>query len=191
MTNKSRFFLDTEFIEDGKVIDFLSIGIQAENGQSYYAINIDCDLNKASRWVQENVISQLPHKKSLVWRSKEIIAMEVVRFIKKQCVDLSDGEWATVNNSQKHLWELKLDSKPEFWGWYSATDWVVFYQLFGAMVDLPKGFPYRCNDLKQECDRLGNPKLPKQTEGKHNALEDAKWNKQVFDFLTEKAISLK
>jgi hypothetical protein len=30
---------------------------------------------------------------------------------------------------------------------------------------------------------LGSPEHPKQTKGKHNALEDARWNKELFDFL--------
>lgn len=40
-----------------------------------------------------------------------------------------------------------------------------------------------CNDLKQECDRLGNPSLPPKPENKHIAIEDARWNKQVYEFL--------
>ena len=31
-------------------------------------------------------------------------------------------------------------------------------------------------DLKQRCDDLGNPTLPEQPEGEHNALEDARHN---------------
>ena len=43
-----------------------------------------------------------------------------------------------------------------------------------------------CNDLKQLCDAMGNPILPAQLEGKHNALEDARWVKQAFEFLQNK-----
>lgn len=35
------------------------------------------------------------------------------------------------------------------------------------------------------CDDFGNPKLPEQGKGEHNALADARWNKQVYDFLKE------
>ena len=33
------------------------------------------------------------------------------------------------------------DSKPEFWGYYSDYDWVVTAQMFGTMMDIPKGWP--------------------------------------------------
>jgi inhibitor of KinA sporulation pathway (predicted exonuclease) len=32
----------------------------------------------------------------------------------------------------------------------------------------------------------GNPQHPKQTGTEHNALEDARWNKQLYDFLMSK-----
>ena len=39
-----RYFLDTEFIEDGKTIDLLSIGIVAEDGRELYLQNVECNL---------------------------------------------------------------------------------------------------------------------------------------------------
>lgn len=167
-----RYWLDTEFIEDGHTIDLISIGIVAEDGREYYAINYDCDFDRASDWVKENVINQLPPKpligmydnqsevRKQGWWNKE----EIVRQVEEFC------------NPAKY-------GKPEFWGYYADYDWVVFCQLFGTMMDLPKDFPMYCNDIKQECDRLGSPDLPKQEDGLHNALEDARWNKQVFNFL--------
>ena len=45
-----RYYLDTEFIEDGKTIDLISIGLVSEDGREYYAINYNCDFSKASEW---------------------------------------------------------------------------------------------------------------------------------------------
>lgn len=42
--------------------------------------------------------------------------------------------------------------KPEFYGYYADYYWVVFCWLFGRMIDLPKGFPMYCIDLKQMLD---------------------------------------
>ena len=50
-------------------------------------------------------------------------------------------------------------------------------------MDLPIGFPMYCKDIKQLCDEMGNPKLPEQVCGRHNALLDAVWNKQAYEFL--------
>ena len=38
-------------------------------------------------------------------------------------------------------------------------------------------------DLKQWCDSLGNPRLPEQGKGEHNALADARWNRDAYLFL--------
>lgn len=43
---------------------------------------------------------------------------------------------------------------PEFYGYYSDYDWIVFCWLFGRMIDLPKGFPMYCLDLKQSLDEV-------------------------------------
>lgn len=44
-----KFFYDTEFIEDGKTIDLISIGIVAEDGLEYYAVNLDAPWKRISR----------------------------------------------------------------------------------------------------------------------------------------------
>lgn len=173
-----KYFYDTEFIEDGKTIDLISIGIVAEDGREFYAINEECKLKKASQWVKENVLLHLPphwrnttdqdspniRGQSLAWMSRGGIKERITDF----CDPVKYG-------------------KPEFWGYYADYDHVVLCQLFGTMMDLPKGWPMYTNDIKQLCDSLGNPKLPEQGKGEHHALADAKWNRQAYEFLLLKA----
>lgn len=45
-----------------------------------------------------------------------------------------------------------VDDNIIFYGYFCDYDWVVFCWLFGKMIDLPKGFPYYCRDLKQMLD---------------------------------------
>jgi hypothetical protein len=40
-----------------------------------------------------------------------------------------------------------------------------------------------CNDIKQFAKNVGNPKLPEQGKGEHNAVADASWNKVAYEFL--------
>ena len=151
-----KYFLDTEFIEYPNTIDLISIGIVAEDGREYYAISSEFDESKASQWVKDNVISKLVDKYNRLPRS--VIAREIIEFIGSD--------------------------KPEFWGYYTDYDWVVFCWLFGTMMELPKGFPMYCNDIKQLCNSLGNPELPKMQGQDHNALDDAKQHKACYEFLT-------
>lgn len=165
-----RFFLDTEFIESGpgKPIQLISIGIVSQDGDTFYAISSEFNPDDASDWVKENVISQLEPEDIVPRYPLAVLA----NLVKDWVLSLRDG----VRN-------LGRERKPEFWGYYADYDWVVFCQMFGTMMDLPKGFPMYCRDLKQWCDDLGNPELPKQGKGEHNALADALWNKAVYDYL--------
>jgi hypothetical protein len=153
-----KYFLDTEFIEYPNSIQLISIGIVCEDGREYYAESNEFDESKANDWVRENVISQLadPNKR----RSLRQIRLDIMSFV-------------------------IYDDIPEFWGYYCDYDWVVFCWLFGGMIDLPKGWPMYCNDLKQWCYQLGDPSLPEQKSTGHNALADAYWNMQIYGFLEE------
>ena len=166
-----RYFLDTEFIEDGKTIDLVSIGIVSEDGRTFYAISNEFDSSKAGSWVQKNVLSKLPHRAqnggkilnghSDAWKCRLQIKEDILSFI---------GE-----------------DDPEFWGYYSSYDWVAFCWLFGTMVDLPKHYPMYCLDIKQLMDSMGIEKIPFEPENEHSALSDALWNRKAFDWLSKKA----
>lgn len=100
--------------------------------------------------------------------------------------------------------------KVEFYAYYADYDWVAFCWLFGKMVNLPKGFPMYCRDLKQIMDEeavkqridpnnnwepfipeslehglkliKSHPGFPKQ-QNEHSAIDDARWNKKLHEFL--------
>lgn len=153
-----KYFLDTEFIEYPSTIDLISIGIVAEDGREYYAINSQCNWLSASEWVKENVLNKLPHFGEPQYKTREQIRKEILDFVGTD--------------------------KPEFWGYYADYDWVVFCWIFGTMMELPKGFPMYCNDIKQLCNSFGNPQLPKMEGQDHNALDDAKHHKKCYEYLT-------
>jgi hypothetical protein len=152
------YFLDTEFIEEGpyKPIQLISIGLVCEDGREFYCVSEEFDSSTANDWVKENVLNHLGNSTPI---SLKQIALDIKTFC--------SGE------------------KPEFWGYYADYDWVVFCQIFGSMVDLPKGWPMYCRDIKQLCFSLGDPELPKQESKEHNALLDAKWNKLAWHFLQQ------
>jgi hypothetical protein len=77
-----------------------------------------------------------------------------------------------------------MGEKPEIWAYYADYDWVALCQLFGRMIDLPKGWPMFCRDVKQLADSFGNPQLPGKPLVEHNALSDAIWTAEAWQFLT-------
>ena len=172
----TKIFLDTEFIDNGKTLELISIGLVKENGDEYYAINREFNPKNASQWVNDNVLNQLPSKdvnitdhsispriksESLAWKTRKQIRRDIIEFCS--------------------LYQ-ESDSDPEFWADYASYDWVVFSQIFGTMMDLPKNYPMYCKDLRQELDRAGltDKDLPKQKDSLHHALHDARWNRDVY-----------
>lgn len=174
-----KYFFDTEFIEDGKTIDMISIGIVNESGdRTLYLQNSECAFERAGDWVWRNVFPHLIHfdmRGRRGCRNRENVgdsglSRTSITTCGEECF------WAT----HREIKEIVLKfcdpdkhGKPEFWGYYSDYDWVIFCQLFGTMMQLPKGFPMYCRDLKQLLDEKGNPRF--QNNSPHNALDDAKW----------------
>ncbi len=55
-----RYFYDCEFIEDGRTIDLVSIGVVDETGREFYAVSTEFDAARAGAWVRQHVLPQLP-----------------------------------------------------------------------------------------------------------------------------------
>jgi hypothetical protein len=175
-----KIFYDTEFIEDGRTIDLISIGMVAEDGREYYAVNRDMPAKRIAKhdWLMANVWTSLPrlhgdarlhagrrNPLALDWHHPDLkrrgqIANEVCDFI-------------------------QATPDVELWASYGAYDHVVLAQLFGPMVMLPEGVPMWTNDVQQEIARLdvSDDDLPKQADGFHNALADARHVRLISESL--------
>ncbi len=174
MSNKTKYFFDTEFMEDGRTIELLSIGIVCEDGREFYAENLNADHAHANEWVQANVIPHLWYRQAdkapyNSWSRREgnrggLMTRAAMPFAIQRFV-------------------AQGTHPPQFWAYYGDYDWVVLCQLFGTMMDLPESWPMFAMDVKQLAVTLGNPKLPEQTSTEHNALEDARWTKEAHDWL--------
>jgi hypothetical protein len=175
---KTRVFYDTEFREDGHTIDLLSIGIVRESGESYYAVVSDADWDavRKDQWLVENVWPGMPTR-GLKTKLVTIGGRTESRVDHAGVLDTTSSlvkpKWVIANEVRDFLTETP---GLELWAWYAAYDHVALAQLWGRMIRLPKGIPMWTNDLRQEAERLGNPPLPEQEGGVHNALADARHN---------------
>ncbi len=197
------------FGKERHFIDLISIGIVAEDGREYYAISNEYDYEDCSPWVKENVILPIYnelndvqkqcstvknfHKVPGIGKSLKEIVSEVKKFCgyKYTLCDIGCCGMDTLDTENF--------SSPIFYAYYADYDWVLFCSLFGTMMDLPHGFPMYCKDLKQMFDAKQDPYLnspdplwadmktqdnyPKQVN-EHNALADAKWNYELYKFIT-------
>lgn len=187
---------DTEFLEDGNTIELISIGIVCADGREYYAVNADMPVDRILQnpWMVNNVWLHLPVlglKTGLVG-SGDNIRTEVIQH---GCLDRYSSQvkpkWVIANEVRDFML-AGVDTSiptgaspyhPELWAYYGAYDHVALAQLWGSMMQLPKGMPMYTHDLKQEMDRLSIPEsaVPPPVNA-HNALADAHWN---MDMLAE------
>lgn len=176
-----KYFYDTEFLEDGKTIDLISIGIVAEDGREYYAVNSDMPTYRIARdpWLMENVMSSIGHEIVTTAGRHEDTTLKITDEAAKSKFDIGK-EVADFLNVRRSTYDL-----PKLWAWYGAYDHVALAQLWGKMIHLPKGIPMWTNDLRQKIDELGvsQRELPAQPAGAHNALEDARWLKVRYEFV--------
>lgn len=157
------YFLDTEFHQDGTYVELISIGVVAADGREYYAQNSDCPLEKSNEFVKQYV---LPLLDETSWKPASIIGDELANFILKPDKDY-----------------------PQIWVYYGNYDWVsVCGTLYGDMTKTPKGFPYTPFDLSQWAHQLGYSKILVDKPAEHiahNALVDARWNREAYLWLQD------
>ncbi len=147
-----RYFYDTEFIEDGRTIDLVSIGMVAEDGREFYAVSTQFDDSRAIPWVRRNVLDKLPSPADPAWRSNDRIRDDLLAFL------------------------LEPGDQIELWAWMSAYDHVVLAQLWGDMRALPRAVPRFTHELRQRWEDAGSPPLPEAPPDQHDALADARHN---------------
>ena len=152
-----RYFYDCEFIEDGRTIDLVSIGVVDERGREFYAVSTEFDDSRALPWVRRNVLDKLPSPGAAAWRSRGRIREDLYQFLVEP---------------------LREDptERIELWAWYAAYDHVALAQLWGNMPALPRELPRFTKDLRQLWDDRGRPPLPDAEADRHDALVDARHN---------------
>lgn len=181
-----KIFYDTEFLENGSTIELIAIGMVAEDGRELYLVNegIEDDPLYSGigrhQWLMQNVIPGLP------LRERDPITQSHAQYPGRFYLDHTSNTIMPrrmIRNAVREF--IDRTPAPQLWAWYGAYDHVVLAQLFGRMVALPASVPMWTNDLQQEIQRLGvdDADLPQQTEGLHNALEDARHVARIAEYL--------
>lgn len=179
-----RYFYDCEFIEDGHTIELISIGIVASDGREYYAVNADVSQDRIIQhsWLRENVWPSLP----TIPYPKHRYAFGHVEQPSLGRLDLRDPDVRPRATIATEVRDFLLAPGPEtpieLWAYYGAYDHVALAQLFGPMVKLPAGLPMFTRDIMQAADGVPTG-LPEQESGLHNALEDARHVKVMWEYL--------
>jgi hypothetical protein len=147
-----RYFYDCEFIEDGRTIELVSIGVVDQAGREFYAVSTEFDGARAIDWVRRHVLDKLPAPADPAWRPRARIRDDLLAF-------------------------LTAPGEPiELWAWMAGYDHVVLAQLWGDMRALPRVIPRFTHELRQRWEDAGAPPLPGPPPDQHDALADARHN---------------
>jgi hypothetical protein len=199
-----RYWLDTEFIDDGRAIDLISIGIVCEDGRELYLQSVEFNIDRASPWVRENVLMHLglcPWVMAQPPYSLGTIYGAQAQHKTGQCTfsDPAKGiigahancPWRT---RKQLLHEVDRFFRPsgeyeefELWGWCAGYDFVALCQLYGTMMDVPFNYPHYIRDIQYLLDERGiaDDVLPKPEGQAHNALSDARQIQAIWKYLQQ------
>jgi hypothetical protein len=146
----ARYFYDCEFIEDGRTIELVSIGVVGQDGREFYAVSSEFDPARAGSWVASRVLSKLPPPSDPAWRSRQQIRDELFEFLTAPGLPI------------------------QLWAWYAAYDHVALAQLWGDMPALPRQVPRLTFEIRQHWEAAGCPPIPDPGRDRHDALADAR-----------------
>lgn len=176
-----RYTYDFEFKDDGKTVEPISMGmVNMDTDEELYLVFNDFNTQAVAGdwWLMKNVMPSIEHT---THATVDFQGAPVVRDLM-----VTDPNSVTrTEGAQRLLNFVDGDKNIEWWNWYGAYDHVALCQLFGRMIDLPKGLPMYSNDIKQLHKLSGWVAMPSQPEGLHNALEDARFNVVRYKYLME------
>lgn len=188
-TNKIKVFFDLEFTGLHKLTTAISIGLVAEDGREYYAEFTDFDKFQIDTFLKKEV---LPKRILAEYDFERDYNADAETVLVKGDIDL-------VHDTMLN-WFMKYEEQGvEMWGDLLSYDWVLFLNIFGNALALPKFIDYipmdLCTALKlmgedKDVDRnifaYGEDAAKKMNENKHNSLHDAKTQLEVFKRLIDK-----
>lgn len=181
--SKKKIFFDLEFTGLHKLTTPISIGLVCEDGNKFYAEFTDYDKFQIDNFLRSEVISKLTLQDYNFDKDYDPDATEV--YVKGD-VDLI---YATLN-----AWLLQYEEDGvEMWGDVLAYDWVLFINIFGNGLALPKFIDYIPMDLSTALKLYGIDKdmnrdefaygeevAKSRKDKKHNSLYDAETQLEVY-----------
>lgn len=184
---RTRIFFDLEFTGLHQFTTPISLALVADNGHTFYAEFTDCDKSQVNQWIADNVIRKLSlgYFANNAWDGNAVTGIRV------------HGNREYV---QKHLitWLAQFEHSEqagtvELWADVPHYDWVLFCELFGGAMHLPKAIHYQCMDFATMllCHGI-DPDISRsmflqQVCNEHNALDDAQTLRKCYDKLIETA----
>jgi hypothetical protein len=114
-------------------------------------------------------------------KSNRQIAEEIISFTTQtKFLESKNGRFNSGTDSSDKITKCDIIwDNPEFYAYFADYDWVVFCWIFGKMIDLPKGFPKYCRDLKQMLDEKAKIYIKQLCIGENEEEIDEMANRSI------------
>ncbi len=166
-----RIFYDSEFTGLHQASTLISIALVSECERLFYAEFTDYARDQCDEWLRAHVLAQ----------TRWLTAGDSEPFAQRGA-----QEWYCLGNREAvrrevAAWLAQFD-QVEIWADVPAYDWVLFCQLFGGALELPKNVLYipfdlatlfKLKGMDPDTDRESFAALPPGDRGRHYALRDA------------------
>lgn len=172
-----KVFFDFEFTGLRQNTTPISIGMVTEDNQYFYGEFTDYDKLQIDPWIKDNVIKNLSD----------------IPAVPEEDLMTASGRRVGIKDSMRIFFEFNgLSQKGiEFYGDCLSYDWVLFCELFGGALYLPKYIYYIPFDISTMFKMKGvDPDISREEfagfrkeESKHNALFDAMIIKKCYERL--------
>ena len=181
---KKKIFFDLEFTGLHKLTTAISVGLVCEDGKKFYAEFTDFDKYQIDNFLRQEVLSKRTLDEYNFERDYDPSA-EIV-YVKGD----ADLIYTTIS---KWLGQYEEEGV-EMWGDLLAYEWVLFINIFGNGLALPKYIDFMPMDIvtalrlcgiDKDIDRdifaYGEEIAPSRKEKKHNSLHDAETQLEVYN----------
>lgn len=183
----SRIYIDFEFLEDGKTIDPISVGLVGPDERDYYAVNWDAPWDKVFThdFLSRNVCPHLPLRPEVrAWWKPGQMSYFHTHTNANSLLDQDDAsvkpKWVIANEVREFILGYP---NPKLWGDEPCFDHVALAWLFGDMTRWPFSDQFSTYNIQQDLDGLGNPELDYDISHlrPHHALDDARGAKIIHE----------
>lgn len=183
-------YFDTEFTGLHKNTSLISIGLVSDTGDKLYLEFSDYDRYQCDDWIKTNVINNL------------FSGLDIEEFTKNpnNIYNYADTE---TNKQILYNWLKSYNTDIQLISDVCHYDMVLFIDIFGTALDLPKFINASCHDINQDIasyfniseleafnksreeliDKLGIHTA--DTYNKHNALYDAEVIKNIYTYINK------
>lgn len=139
--------MDWEFLENGRSIFPISVGLVSETGEKLYRVNYGVKdmwgTLESHDFLRDHVLPHLPQA------DYSYTAFPENTSVIQRKLDVANYDVSSLATMRTEIQEFITSfPDPQLWAWYAAYDHVTLAQLWGPMVDMPREIPWFTHDIK-------------------------------------------